>query len=219
MEYPKTHCLYKRDEKAKILRLGEYSRPEFGAIKTWAVEEKIDGMNIRVYVKDGGIESIKGRTEAAELPAKLLAFFDETFKTNLEAYNYKDFVLYGEGFGVGIQSGGIYRDTIGFILFDVFMGRRWSTREEVRRTAFALGLETPPSLGLMDELEVVEFVRSKPKGRYRESSTYIMEGVVARSEPLMRFNDHGNPVQFKLRVKDFKGTSEAADRRALGLEE
>jgi len=56
----------------------------------------------------------------------------------------------------------------------------------------------------MTEEEVVAFVKSKPTGKYNDTG-YPMEGIIARSEPLVRFNEPGaGPVMWKLKVKDFK---------------
>ncbi len=203
MEYPKINSIWKRDDNNALIP-GDYARPEFAAFKQWRVEEKIDGTNIRVYVQDGNIE-IKGRTNKAEIPAPLLAFFArDEFMRALSCFDTRPVQLFGEGFGAGIQSGGIYRPDVAFILFDVYMSNRWSTREEVHETAALLGLDHPADLGMMTEEEIVAFVKSRPKGRYNDNG-YPMEGVMVRSQPLMRFNTQSaDPVMWKLKVKDFK---------------
>jgi len=202
MEYPKINSLWKRNEAHDFIE-NDYSRPEFAAFKQWRVEEKIDGTNVRVYIQDGTIE-VKGRTNKAELPAKLLKFFErDEFMSKFSLFGTKSVQLFGEGFGAGIQTGGIYRPDIAFILFDVYMHGRWSRREEVYELATQLGLDHPMDLGMMTEDEIVTLVKSKPKGRYNDKG-YPMEGVIVRSEPIMRFNDHGDPIMWKLKVKDFK---------------
>ncbi len=202
MEYPKINSIWKRDETHEFIE-GDYSCQEFSAFKTWRVEEKIDGTNVRVYIQNGKIE-IKGKTDNSQLPTKLISFFNQDeFMSKVCCFGQKPVELFGEGFGAGIQLGGIYRPDIAFILFDVYMNGRWGQREEVYDVASKLGLEHPADLGMMTEEEIITFVKSKPKGRYN-SNNYTMEGVIARSEPLVRFNDHGNPVVWKLKVKDFK---------------
>ncbi len=208
MEYPKINSLYKRElatskKKPKIIE-GQYACPEFGSFKHWRVEEKIDGMNLRVYIHND-VVTIMGRGPDSVIPDKLLAFFDDTWKNNIEAYtvfNKGPIQLFGEGFGAGIQHGGIYRPDQAFILFDTLMNGRWGTREEVDEVARALGLERPHDFGLMTEEEILAFVKSKPKGKYGHQ-VYEIEGVMCRSEPIMRFNAHGHPIQWKLKVKDF----------------
>lgn len=225
MEYPKIHSLWKRnmDDKKKFHDLieGDYACPEFAVQKKWRVQEKIDGTNIRIMVSGSSIE-YKGRTNDAQLHPKLIdALKAIDFTPFLAAFPDKPAVFFGEGFGAGIQTGGIYRPTMSFILFDVYLSGRWSTREEVSQFAEMLHLETPHDFGLMTEDEIVSFVKSKPRGKYGQDlvsnkdlfeanvvikdTSYILEGVIARSEPLVRFNTmHANPVAWKLKVKDFK---------------
>lgn len=239
MEYPKINSLWKRDmdsnKKFHKLIEGDYACPEFATQKKWRVQEKIDGTNVRIYAsgKDCAFPIItyKGRTSNAQLHPKLLdALKAIDFTPFFAEFPDKPAVFFGEGFGAGIQTGGIYRPTISFILFDVYISGRWSTREEVSHFAEMLHLETPHDFGLMTEDEIVSFVKSKPRGRYRQvplsngsdiclayvekdntkdivftDSDYILEGVIARSEPLVRFNTiHANPVVWKLKVRDFK---------------
>lgn len=176
---------------------------------------------------------IHGRTNKAQLNQKLIDFiWNKHFETKLDLFPINgevySTVLFGEGFGAGIQSGGIYRNDISFILFDVYMGGRWSTREEVKHLANLLELETPHDFGMMTQDEIISFIKSKPRGMYgantittpknifiaaagtgiivKPSPNYILEGIVARSEPLVRFNNNqASPVMWKLKVKDFKG--------------
>jgi ATP-dependent RNA circularization protein (DNA/RNA ligase family) len=201
MEYPKIHTLWKRGEDHKIIE-GDYSKPEFASIKTWRVQEKIDGTNVRIFINcDKGVE-IKGRTNEALLHPKLIKLIEEKHYYN-QTLPIGNMILFGEGFGAGIQKGGIYRKDMSFILFDVYANGRWSTREEVNDIAKLLDLEQPADLGSMTQDDIVSFVKSKPRGRYNNEG-YIMEGVVVRSEPLMRYNTQSaDPIVWKLKVKDF----------------
>jgi len=203
MEYPKINSLWKRDAAHNLIE-NDYSRVEFGAFKKWRVEEKIDGTNIRVYVQNGTI-TVKGRTNKAAVPAEVLAFLSrEEFMQKLSCFGPNSVVLFGEGFGGNIQIGKHYRPDAAFILFDVYMLGKWCSREEVAEIAQKLGLDHPADLGMMTEDEVVAFVKSKPTGKYNDTG-YPMEGIIARSEPLVRFNEPGaGPVMWKLKVKDFK---------------
>lgn len=189
---------------------GGYACPEFAVQKKWRVQEKIDGTNIRIMIFGGNcVDSnpsieFKGRTNKAQLHPKLLAALQAIDFTHFfAAFPGRSAIFFGEGFGAGIQSGGIYRPDMSFILFDVYLSGRWSTREEVSQFAEMLNLETPHDFGLMTEDEIVSFVKSKPRGKYGNGN-YILEGVIARSEPLVRFNTmSANPVAWKLKVKDF----------------
>ena len=207
MEYPKLNSLFKRDHDTHKFT-EEFSKPEFGSQQLWRIEEKIDGMNIRVYI-DGlnkVVTDIKGRTDAAKLPPQLRKYFShhEQFNTTFKnMFLNGPTILYGEGFGKGIQSGGIYRNTVAFMLFDIYLCGRWATREEVHDVALMLGFDHPHDYGLKTTEETLMFVKRKPLGNYGNAD-YPSEGIVARSEPLVRFNDRSaNPVMWKLKVRDF----------------
>ena len=213
MEYPKINSLWKRDPATHKFLFGELSCKEFLFHLDWDVEEKIDGMNIRIYFQavDGeeGTQGykfdIKGRTAAANSPKKLEDWiYGKGLEKGLSELGLRNGVLYGEGFGPGIQSGGIYRSDMAFILFDCYTNR-WSTREEITQIATALNIDRTPQLGKYSIKEIISKVLSRPKGHYGKCD-YTMEGIVARSRPLVRFNNpNADPLMFKLKVKDFEG--------------
>ena len=80
MHYPKINSLWKRelDTGRKYLIADEYACEEFKNIKTWRVTEKIDGTNIRIIYRDG-VVSMRGRTDDAQIPPKLLTFLQANF--------------------------------------------------------------------------------------------------------------------------------------------
>jgi len=59
-----------------------------------------------------------------------------------------------------------------------------------------------PLVGTMEINEAVEYVQSKPNSLIANEPK-IMEGIVARSTPLLLFRD-GNPLMWKLKVRDYK---------------
>lgn len=191
---------------AQSFIIGDYAQEEFGLIKQWRVEEKIDGTNIRVVLtKDHA--SLKGRTENSDMPESLRRWFVDKFllfqwQVIFDKMPTLDKItLFGEGYGPKIQNGGNYRDDVGFILFDAWAGR-WSTREEVKQIAELLQLPTPHDYGIMTEDEIVELVKSKPNSpsAIRQQP---LEGVICRSEPLMIANKDSRPVMWKLKCKEF----------------
>lgn len=222
MEYFKINSLWKRNgwyfdqEKKKSpdyqagrqsFIIGDYARPEFGNVKMWHVEEKIDGTNIRIIFKDGRV-SFGGRTKDAQIPTFLLDKLMKTFTDSLmQARFCKDgnsphVILFGEGYGPKIQKGGgNYRSDPGFCLFDVWIEGWWLKREDVENVAEKLDVTYAPTIGIMSESDIVEYVKSKPMSLCSEIPQ-VMEGVICRSEPLMLFRD-GKPILWKLKCKEF----------------
>lgn len=220
MEYPKINSLWKRqgyyfdphtkssirDKNTHDLIVGDYSMPEFKNIREWHVEEKIDGTNIRIFFQKGAIR-FGGRTKDAQIPCHLFDYLQghftiEKLKHAFPADNDEPYViLFGEGYGPKINSGGNYRDDVGFILFDVFCGGWWLKREAVRDIAISLGILNAPPIGVMEEFDIVTYVKRHPQSLC-SVRPQIMEGVVCRPEPLMLFRDE-KPIMFKLKCKDF----------------
>ena len=229
MEYPKINSLWKRegwyfDEKLKkdtppelqskrqSLIPGDYSEPEFGNIKRWRVDEKIDGTNIRVTFNktQEGISHpgvmFGGRTANAQIPTHLLTYLQETFTDDTLDAAFPEgpchVILFGEGYGPKIQAcGGNYRASPGFILFDVVVGDWWLRRGHVIEIAKLLNVDVVPDLGIMTEDEIVAFVKSKPLS-HCSRIPQMMEGIIARSEPLMLFRS-GKPLMWKLKCREF----------------
>ena len=226
LEYPKINSLWKREgwyfEEGKknspeyqkgrqSFIIGDYARQEFGNIKQWDVEEKIDGTNIRIFYQDGKVR-FGGRTKDAQIPCHLLDYLQSNFGDwNLSRTftcecneKYPDVILFGEGYGPKIQKGGgNYREDAGFILFDVFIDGWWLKRDSVQNIADVLGIPVAPRLGLMTEKEIVEFIKKQPLSQC-SLKEQVMEGVVCRSDPIM-LDRKGSPIMFKLKCKEFKG--------------
>ena len=100
----------------------------------WEFTEKVDGTNIRV-VWDGHQVSFYGRTDKAQIPNHLMVRLEEMFGGEAneqifeQTFGSSNAVLYGEGYGPKIQNGGLYRDTVDFILFDVAVADRFLERD------------------------------------------------------------------------------------------
>ena len=220
MEYPKIQSLWKRegwyfDENKKkdpkyqngrqSFIIGDYASEEFGNIKKWHVDEKVDGTNIRIFYNDNKI-SFAGRTSQAQLPPKLLKYLQDHFTIDRMKScfpNTEELIIFGEGYGPKIQAGGgNYRKEVGFILFDIRIGRWWLKREDIELLGQNLEIPVVPSLGIMSEEEIIDLVKSKPLSKCSEID-HVMEGVVCRSAPLMLYRN-GNPVKFKLKCIEFR---------------
>lgn len=206
LKYEKINTLFKRDTKENkhVIMLGSLSKEEFNNVRTWSMSEKIDGMNIRVIYTKEGVE-FRGRTDNAQIPATLFKVLTDMFPVEklAEVFDLEladTIILYGEGYGAGIQSGGKYRDDQSFILFDVKIDEIWIAEGDVTRFALELGIDRVPLLGNALYEDVSHFVESEPKSRVGKKP--VMEGVVARSHPLM-LDRMGRRIIFKLKVKDF----------------
>ncbi len=244
-EYPKTENVWVRDEETHKLVEDSFRLPQFEQIAYWHVTEKIDGTNIRVILDWAYDEEmdlwrpvvdVRGRTDKASLPKN---FVQEAFDVE-EPYELTEdllralaaitdqnildltldpvmMVLYGEGYGAGIQSGGGYAPSKRFRSFDVRTYKGivehgswgpglWRTWDDVVQVSLSLGVKTAPVLH--DEAPFA-FVKSVVKGGLgstvaREDGGDILtpaEGVIARTNPYL-YDYRGNRVMFKLKGKD-----------------
>lgn len=174
MKYPKLETLFTRYTKDDAPRPCDVSKVnqftyrscELGALALisyrWNVEEKVDGMNIRVMWDADGLR-FGGRTDRAQLPAELLGNLQAIFTegTMQEAFECTDasVMLFGEGYGPGIQKGGQYRkEGQRFCLFDVLMATTWLDREAVADVADKLGVGAAPYLGMFTAEAIVRLV-------------------------------------------------------------
>jgi hypothetical protein len=212
MEYPKIETLYERDEQTHKLRPELILKNRvYGLIKSWQFTEKIDGTNIRCIWKAGKL-SFGGRTDNGQVHADLIKTLYEIFSASLiaEVFPDVDAVIYGEGYGAGIQKGGGYSPSKKFIVFDVVIldpnGKVWWMNwENTCDIAKKLGLDVVPYLGDYDLATMTKHVRtgfpSAISQLYGDGSMKA-EGVVGRTvEPL--FDKKGHRLIIKLKTKDF----------------
>jgi hypothetical protein len=108
-------------------------------------------------------------------------------------------ILYGEGFGEKIQSGGKYREGQGFVLFDAWCGM-WLERESVEEIATALGVDVVPVIGSGDLVEMVRWVQNGFNSAWGD---FKAEGIVARPGCEL-LNRRGERIITKLKCKDFR---------------
>jgi hypothetical protein len=174
------------------------------------------------------IEDVKffGKTNDAMIPPHLLKFLQETFtierfrriwpypkspeeikervKEGKESGTDIYVILFGEGYGPKVQSGGgRYRDDASFILFDAWIDGWWLQPNNTKDIAQKLGIDYVPELGLMTVEEIVALVKQGFKSKISKDTTLDAEGIVARSHPLLLFRD-GKPLMFKLKQRDYK---------------
>ena len=221
MEYQKINTLFKRDGKNVIIP-SQYTCEEFNYLKDclWECTEKIDGTNIRIYVTMVAGEgeepwlygvTIKGRTNRAELPSKLVKklesiFFKVDWAKVFPALTPEDTVcIYGEGYGAGIQKcGGRYiSKDVDFILFDVKINDWWLKREDCEDIAKKCNVPMVPLIGYMTIPQAVEFVKKGFKSKISEDKDLNAEGLVLRTTCGLRFRN-GERVITKIKYCDFE---------------
>lgn len=205
-EYHKIETLFERDKDTFVVDPSKIRAPVLQTIREWDVTEKIDGTNIRVILSADGEVSFAGRSNNAQIPGDLVQYLVRTFpverlRETLWLDGPIEVVLYGEGYGPGIQKGGgLYRADKAFILFDVLVGGRWwLDRDAVNGIAEKLGIDTVPYLGRMTLDQIVELVRVPFPSKI---GTATAEGVVARPIQTL-FDKHMKRVIIKLKTKDF----------------
>lgn len=209
-EYHKIETIFERDTSGnKKLIEGKFRNPlvEYLKDNEWVFTEKIDGTNIRVFW-DGHKVSFNGRTNNAQLDGHLVERLNELFMGNTneeifeQLFGEKQVVLYGEGYGAGIQKGGgDYIDEKDFILFDVMVGNIFLERENVEDIAKSFNIKCVPIVPVKTITEAVEYVKSKPLSQVGKCVKEI-EGVVGTPKQRI-FDFRGNRVIVKIKVEDF----------------
>lgn len=116
------------------------------------------------------------------------------------AWQYK-VVLFGEGFGPGIQSGAHYGDSKQFALFDVVVGDHWLRWSDVEDVARKLNVPTVPVLAPSATLDYVQTLVKVSASTLLGDGHPKVEGVIARTDPYL-FDSRGKRVMFKAKVKD-----------------
>lgn len=197
-QYHKINSVFKRDGKRFT---NEFSRQEFEYLKDlyWIGTEKIDGTNVRLY-KTG---EIKGRTDNAQFSPKTYTMLQEYSAKLIDAGLPEDTILYGEGYGAGIQKGGTYLpDSQDFVLFDVKINGNYQPIESVHDIANKLGIKYAPVLGCMPLINWVEAIKS---GEFSQSILHPLspnEGVIIK--PIVELRDRtGGRIISKLKFRDF----------------
>jgi hypothetical protein len=208
IEYNKIDTLYKRDmEGTKKLLEGEFRNPtvEFLKDNVWQFTEKVDGTNVRIFW-DGHSVQFGGRTDKAQMPAPLVNHLNSVFGTPEaeqifeEKFGETPVILFGEGYGPKIQSGGNYRNDVSFIMFDVIIAGNYQPRESVEDIAKAFGVDVVPIIFEGTIQEGVDFVKTNPDSTM---GTAKMEGLVGRPKIEMR-DRCGKRVIVKIKWEDFK---------------
>ena len=214
-EFPKIETLYDRDEKTHKVMPDQLRLLEFALIKRWQLTEKIDGTNVRIGLAIDGTVTYGGRTDNAQMPVTLAEYLRNTFtaeKMHLafaDSLGNAEVVVFGEGYGPKIQSGGAYRSGVAVRLFDVLVGDWWLEPPDVLDVVGKLGVTIVPALGETDYLpRSVDDLRTMLKGGASLAALQDggagmrAEGIVARTVPLL-FTRKGERLLWKLKFRDF----------------
>mgnify|MGYP001566540748 CR=1 FL=1 len=212
MEFPKIESLYERDELTHKFKQPFVLKSQvYGLLKTWEFTEKIDGTNIRLSWSPAAEcpESfhVGGRTDNAQIPADLVAHLYQLVSAEKMRAVFPDVdaIIYGEGYGAGIQKGGGYSQSKKFAAFDVLVdGKWWLDWQNVCDVAAKLGLETVPFVGEFSLEKGIDWVRGGFESAIHPMGAKppMAEGLVGRPKETL-FDKKGSRVIVKLKTKDF----------------
>lgn len=208
-EYHKIETLYERDLATFKVKPGQFKNRTYSLLKTWRWTEKVDGTNIRVIWNGSNVLNkltFGGKTENAQIHADLIKWLyaNVSVERLVEIFPDSDAVIYGEGYGAGIQKGGgDYTPEKKLIVFDVLVGGKWwLAHEDVCDVAQKLGLDVVPDFGEMTLEEATEIVRNGFKSRCAVNAGKEAEGLVGRPLEAL-FDKKGARLIVKLKTKDF----------------
>lgn len=215
IEYPKIETLYNRGADFNV-DTTQLRDPLFGNVSRWLVTEKIDGTNIRIGLNPDGSVWYNGRTDNAQMNGQLVQYLHSQFPTDKlqaafernEDGTWPEVILFGEGYGAGIQKGGSYRPDKSFILFDVLVGRWWMEWEDVVDISKKIGCQHVPDVcelyGLPENPKgwLDTIMPNSVLALWNSGLRSPAEGVVARAHPML-YNKFGQRLMWKLKFSDF----------------
>lgn len=206
-EYHKIETLFERDPKTFKVKPGVFKNRTYSLLKSWHWTEKVEGTNIRCIWKDGKL-TFGGKTDNAQIHADLIKWLyenvtPEKLRAAFDA-DVTDVVIYGEGYGAGIQKGGgDYSPVKKLIVFDVLVGGKWWLNYEgVLDVATKLGLDVVPSFGEMSLEAATEFVQRGFLSHCAVNPDKVAEGLVGRPLETL-FDKKGARLIVKLKTGDF----------------
>jgi len=212
-KYEKFSSPFKKDEKFRNTIEVAQSLP----VGTWIKTEKIDGTNIRIILTKPNEE---GNRDILIASRKLVLnqedknskqYMDCIKEINLNKIKeyFKEvestIVIYGEGYGAGVQKGGIYSSIKDFRVFDIRIGEAYQDFEYVQKVCIDNQLNIVPVIGECKEITYGECYDSLKKFQetlIRDGSGGKPEGIVYKFEPVL-LNKYKERLIFKVKFKDF----------------
>lgn len=210
-QYHKIETAFERDEATHKVYPDRLKNPVYALLKRYVWTEKIDGTNIRVIWKPLNVEQrleFRGKTDNAQLHADLVTWLIKNITAEKleDVFPSTNVIIYGEGYGAGIQKGGAYSAEKKFIAFDVFVDEKWWLGDAaVRDVCQKLGIAVVPHLGETSLEEAVERVRigfASPLAMAQTGEARPAEGLVGRPVETM-FDKKGSRIIIKLKTEDF----------------
>ena len=212
-KYTKFSSPFKKDDKYYNTKELNQQLPK----GEWVITEKIDGTNIRIILTKPDEE---GHRKVEVGSRKLILnredkgskqFFDCLEEVNLHKLveYFKDVnstvIIYGEGYGAGVQTGGIYSPNKNFRVFDIRIGEAYQDFEYVIKVCMDCQLNLVPIYGGVKDItytscksDLSNFQRTLIK----EGTGGKPEGLVYKFEPVL-LNKYKERLIFKVKFKDF----------------
>ena len=227
-KYHKIQTVYKRDMdvpgRKKPIIEGKWTRPEFFYLKDvmWDCYEKVDGTNIRIkwdYQYGPPVQfdehmmvkldlEFAGKQAKSQMPPQLLRKLGEIFNRDMmkKTFDTTPVCMYGEGYGKGIQKNGSGKDgyifdDVGFILFDIRIGRWWLLRDDLEKIAESFNIPIVPLVKTCTLIKAIDMVKYGFTSHLRLAPP---EGLVAKPT-FELFDRKGERIITKLKLEDFKG--------------
>ncbi len=213
-KYTKFSSPFVKDE--KYLNIDELSQEL--PIGNWIKTEKIDGTNIRIILtkpdEEGNREILIGSRKLIlnkedKGSRQYLDCLKEVNLNKIKEYFEEiksTVVIYGEGYGAGVQRGGIYAKDKNYRVFDIRIGLAYQDFEYVKKVCIDNQLNIVPIFSNVDEItyqECLESLRHFDGTLINEGCGGVPEGLVYKFEPVL-LNKYGERLIFKIKRKDFK---------------
>jgi len=213
-KYEKFSSPFKKDE--KFMNTEELSQqlPK----GKWILTEKIDGTNIRIILtkpdEEGEriihIGSRKLILNPSDKGSKVYLDCLEDVNLNKIKEYFKDVnsivVIYGEGYGAGVQKGGIYSSKKRFRVFDIRIGKAYQDFNYVQKVCVDNQMNLVPIFGDVDTIHFngcIEDLKNFNNTLIKEGVGGKPEGLVYKFEPVL-LNKYGERLIFKSKFKDYK---------------
>lgn len=211
-KYSKISNVYSRDPQTGHINDGDYAYKVFRQLEDiiWVGTEKVDGTNIRLCWNGDRI-NILGKREESEMPKFLYEALMEKYGTQEteelfeQTFGGTPVVIYGEGYGKGVQGCGAkyIPDGNDFIMFDVCFPESgqflsWGDLVDI---AMKLNIRHVPAVTCGTLPELVTYVRTQPQSVIAKQAL-VMEGLVAR--PLTELRTNQGRVMCKIKERDFR---------------